>query len=55
MKDLGAVDVILGLKIEHTRRGICIFQYHYIEKSLRDLTILIVNLLVLLLMLVADW
>ena len=41
MKDLGASNVILGLKIEHT---------HLItlKKSLRDLTILIANLLTLL-------
>ncbi|GJY73342.1 zinc finger, CCHC-type containing protein [Tanacetum coccineum] len=35
MKDLGEVDVILGIRIEHESNGIAISQSHYIEKVLK--------------------
>ncbi|GJU48249.1 zinc finger, CCHC-type containing protein [Tanacetum coccineum] len=35
MKDMGEVDVILGIKIKHENKGIVITQSHYIEKILK--------------------
>ncbi|GJS12102.1 zinc finger, CCHC-type containing protein [Tanacetum coccineum] len=35
MKDMGNVDVILGIRIEHESNGITISQSHYIEKVLK--------------------
>ncbi|GJW13906.1 zinc finger, CCHC-type containing protein [Tanacetum coccineum] len=35
MKDVGEVDVILGIRIKHENNGIAIFQSHYIEKVLK--------------------
>ncbi|GJV50141.1 zinc finger, CCHC-type containing protein [Tanacetum coccineum] len=35
MKDMGEVDVILGIRIEHESNGIAISQSHYIEKVLK--------------------
>ena len=54
MKDLGATDIILGLKIESIREELVSLNLITLKKFLRDLTILIANLLALLLILVAD-
>ncbi|GJZ48171.1 zinc finger, CCHC-type containing protein, partial [Tanacetum coccineum] len=35
MKDMGEVDVILGIKIKHENKGIVITQSHYIEKIIK--------------------
>ncbi|GJU59536.1 zinc finger, CCHC-type containing protein [Tanacetum coccineum] len=35
MKDMGEVDVILGIRIKHENKGIVITQSHYIEKILK--------------------
>nr|GEU76729.1 hypothetical protein [Tanacetum cinerariifolium] len=35
MKDMGEVNVILGIKIKHENKGIVITQSHYIEKILK--------------------
>lgn len=35
MKDLGETNVILGMKITRTPRGIMLNQAHYIEKILK--------------------
>ena len=35
MKDLGVVDVILGIKISKTSYGLILSQSHYIEKILK--------------------
>ncbi|GKE28233.1 zinc finger, CCHC-type containing protein [Tanacetum coccineum] len=35
MKDIGEVNVILGIKIKRENKGIVITQYHYIEKILK--------------------
>lgn len=37
MKDLGIVDVILGIKITRTSDGFALSQSHYIEKILENL------------------
>ena len=46
MKDLGEASVILGIKITRSKEGISLDQSHYIEKILKNMTTLIVNLLV---------
>ena len=35
MKDLGEANVILGIKITITRKGISLYQSHYIEKIIK--------------------
>ena len=40
MKDMGEVDVILGIKITRDSDRIMLSQGHYIEKILKDLVIL---------------
>ena len=37
MKDMGEVDVILGIRIKRENKGISITQSHYIEKVLEKL------------------
>jgi hypothetical protein len=44
MEDLGEANVILGMKITRTSNGIFIDQSHYIEKILKNINILIINL-----------
>ena len=34
MKDLGIINVILGIKITRTYNGLVLFQSHYVEKVL---------------------
>ena len=34
MKDLGVVDLILGVRIINTPQGLALSQYHYIERVL---------------------
>jgi len=34
MKDMGEIDVILGIKIIRNNDGICLTQAHYVEKVL---------------------
>jgi len=41
MKDLGEVNVILGIKLSKTKSGFSLFQSHYIEKMLKRFNSLI--------------